>query len=122
MLLDTHIYLWWLANDGRLSPAHRAAVEAARVVYVSAASIWEAAIKAALRRTAWSGTDLVSQIDANGFAELDVAARHGAQAGALPRHHDDPFDRMLIAQAQVERLTLVTTDATFSRYDVDLLG
>ncbi len=79
---------------------------------MSAASIWEAAIKAALGKLAVEG-DLVAEIAANGFSELPISARHAQVAGKLPRHHDDPFDRLLLAQASVEALVLATADDRF---------
>ncbi len=87
-------------------------------MHVSAATIWELALKAALGRIDTGGADLTDEIAANGFVELPLSARHAAKAGALPRHHDDPFDRMLIAQAQGEELTLITRDRAFRAYEV----
>lgn len=122
LLLDTHAYLWWLDDDPQLRPAARAAIEAPQsVVHVSAASIWEIAIKAQLGRIGLRNADLTAEITANGFVELPIRAHHGQRAGALPRHHDDPFDRMLIAQAEIERLLLVTRDRRLRAYGVELL-
>jgi PIN domain nuclease of toxin-antitoxin system len=122
LLLDTHAYLWWLADDPQLRPAARAAIEAPQsVVHVSAASIWEIAVKAQLGRIGLRNADLTAEIDANGFVELPIRAHHAQRAGALPRHHDDPFDRMLIAQAEIERLLLVTRDRRLRAYGVELL-
>lgn len=90
-------------------------------MYVSAASVWEASIKRSLGRLAIEDADLVAEIGANGFLQLPVSARHGAEAGALPPVHRDPFDRMLVAQARIEQLRLATVDKTLSGYDVDLL-
>ncbi len=119
LLLDSYAYLWWLADDARLSAAARAAIADSRsIVHVSAATDWELAIKAALGRIDTGGADLTDEIAANGFVELPLSARHAAKAGALPRHHDDPFDRMLIAQAQSEELTLITRDRAFRAYEV----
>ncbi len=119
LLLDSPAYLWWLVDDGRLSAAARAAIADSRsIVHVSAATIWELEIKAALGRIDTGGADLTGEIAANGFVELPLSARHAAKAGALPRHHDDPFDRMLIAQAQSEELVLITRDRAFRAYEV----
>ncbi len=119
LLLDSHAYLWWLADDARLSAAARRAIADSRsIVHVSAATIWELAIKAALGRLDTDGADLTDEIAANGFVELPISARHAAQAGGLPSHHDDPFDRMLIAQALSEELTLITRDPAFRVYEV----
>ena len=122
LLLDTHAYLWWLSGDDRLSDATALQIREAPIVYVSAASIWEAAIKASLGRLETKGADLVAQIPANGFTELPMTAAHAAFAGSLPRHHDDPFDRMLVAQAVLERCSLVTADSRMDLYDVPLLA
>lgn len=123
LLLDSHVFLWWLADDGRLSAAARAAIVDSRsIVHISAATIWELAIKAALGRLDTGGADLAEEIAANGFFELPISSRHAAAAGALPRHHDDPFDRMLIAQARTEELVLVTRDRAFRAYEVAIHG
>lgn len=123
VLLDTHIYLWWLLDSPRL-PAAAAEVIAqpSSIVQVSAASIWEAAIKFALGRLDLDGIDLLAEVPANGFFELAVSGAHGWSAGRLPPHHRDPFDRMLVAQARHEQLTLVTDDELLTRYDVAILG
>jgi len=121
LLLDTHAYLWWLKDDPRLSEQTRQGMaDLAAIVYVSAASIWEISIKTELGKLDIDG-DPVQEIWSNGFVELPMTARHADRAGHLPRHHDDPFDRMLIAQAQLEHLVLVSRDATFKDYDVSLL-
>jgi len=121
LLLDTHAFLWWLADDRKL---HRKAREAIEVpenpVFVSAATIWEIAIKIALGKLEFEG-DPVEEIALNGFLELPMSARHAREAGRLPRHHDDPFDRMLIAQARLETKVLVTRDAAFDAYGVEIL-
>jgi len=122
LLLDTHVFLWWLSDDSTLSPDARATMtDPTSLVHVSAATVWEIAIKAHLGRLDTGGADMAHEILANGFIELPMAARHAHTAGWLPRHHDDPFDRMLIAQAQVEALTIVTRDTAFRSYDVALL-
>ena len=123
VLLDTHAFLWWLDDDRKLSPAARDAIRDPHgIVHVSAASIWEIAIKVKLGRLDVQDSNLAAEIEANGFAELAISARHAQSAGALPRHHDDPFDRMLIAQAQMEDLVLVTHDRRLRRYGVQLLA
>lgn len=123
LLLDTHAFLWWLSDDPTLSNAARAAMtNPAILVHVSAATIWEIAIKSKLGRLDTDNTDMALEIVANGFIELPMTARHAHMAGWLPRHHDDPFDRMLIAQAQCESLTLVSRDGVFNAYDVTLLA
>jgi PIN domain nuclease of toxin-antitoxin system len=118
LLLDTHVLLWWLADDYRLTPAMREAItDPATSVTVSAVSAWEMSIKAALGKLSIPD-DLVHQLEQHGFDALPVTAEDGLVAGALPRHHDDPFDRMLIAQALRRRLVLVTADRRFADYDV----
>jgi PIN domain nuclease of toxin-antitoxin system len=121
LLLDTHAVLWWLAGGDALSAAAREAIESPEsVVHVSAASAWEMSIKRAKGRLD-SPTDLGDAIDASGFQELPITVEHAHTAGALPLHHADPFDRVLIAQAQVEDLTIVTRDKAFAAYGVLLL-
>lgn len=123
LLLDTHVYLWWLADDPRLSSAVRRAIAVPdTLVHISAASIWEIAIKQGLGRLPVIQSDIVAEISENQFVELPINGRHAMRVGALPLHHRDPFDRLLVAQAQVEDLTLVSTDAALSAYDVSLLG
>ena len=122
LLLDTHVLLWWLTEDERLTPAMRTAIaEPQTSVAVSAASAWEMAIKAA-RGKLRIPEDLAEEMERQGFEGLPVTVEDGLAAGALPRHHDDPFDRMLIAQARVEGLTLVSEGAAFAAYGVRLLG
>jgi PIN domain nuclease of toxin-antitoxin system len=121
LLLDTHAYLWWLNDDPKLSDkARQGMADLTAIVYVSAASIWEISIKTQLGKLAIDG-DPVKEIWSNGFVELPMTARHADHAGRLPRHHEDPFDRMLIAQAQLEHLVLVSRDAAFKDYTVSLL-
>ena len=122
LLLDTHAYLWWLTDDRRLGKTARDAVSRPHsVVHISAASIWEIGIKVALGRLAVGSLDVVVAIRESAFEELAVTARHAHAAAALPRHHDDPFDRMLIAQARVAGATLLTVDPAFARYSVPTL-
>lgn len=121
LLLDTHVLLWWLADDPALSPRTISVVGSERDVYVSAASAWEVAIKQALGKLE-APDDLAGAVAACAFRELPVGFEHAALAGALPRHHDDPFDRMLVAQARLEGLTIVTGDTRFARYGVPVLA
>ncbi|NJL26576.1 MAG: type II toxin-antitoxin system VapC family toxin [Thermoanaerobaculia bacterium] len=121
-LADTHVYLWWLNDDPRLGPKTRAVLtDPAELVYVSAAVVWEIAIKVQLGKLDFKG-DPVAEIEANGFFELPITARHAKPAGSLPRHHDDPFDRMLIAQAESEGLVLMSFDGVFASYGTALLS
>jgi PIN domain nuclease of toxin-antitoxin system len=122
LLLDSHAFPWWLAEDPKLSAEARTAVaDPLSIVHVSAASVWELAIKAALGKLDLNGADLVEEIAENDFVELPMMARHSLAAAALPRHYEDPFDRMLIAQAQVEGLTVVTRDPAFRAYGVAIV-
>jgi PIN domain nuclease of toxin-antitoxin system len=122
LLLDTHAYLWWLTDDPRLSePAREAIGVGGSVVHVSAATVWEIAIKSTLGRLELGGADIVSEIGANGFSELPISAAHAAAAGVLPRVHADPFDRMLVAQSRLEGLVCVTRDPVFVEYQVPVL-
>lgn len=121
VLADTHAFLWWLSEDPKLVPAAREAMaDPKSTVYVSAATIWEIAIKVRIGKLEIEG-DPVEEIGANGFLELPMTARHAWVAGVLPRHHDDPFDRMLIAQAQGESLVLISRDPVFRQYGIPLL-
>ena len=115
LLLDTHILLWWLAQDARLTKRAQAAITDADKVYVSAASAWEIAIKITLGKLR-APDDLKIQMDASGFLELPISIAHAAAAGKLPPHHTDPFDRLLIAQAELESLTLLTSDRALKAY------
>ncbi|HEV3455802.1 MAG TPA: type II toxin-antitoxin system VapC family toxin [Thermoanaerobaculia bacterium] len=122
LLLDSHAFLWWLAGDRKLGAGARQAVaDPASIVHVSAATIWELAIKAALGKLDLDGADLVDEIGESDFVELPMTARHALAAAQLPRHHEDPFDRMLIAQAQLEGLTLITKDRALGAYGVPIL-
>jgi PIN domain nuclease of toxin-antitoxin system len=117
-LLDTHVFLWWLGDDPRLGGEARALIaDPDNTVFVSAASGWEIGIKRALGKL-HAPPDLEREVERNGFTPLPVTFFHGEQAGALPPHHRDPFDRMLIAQAQAEGLLLVTADNHFSAYGI----
>ncbi len=121
LLLDTHALLWWLAGGDELSAAAFEAIAASSsIVHVSAVSAWEMSIKRAKGRLE-SPTDLVDAMAANGFAELAINVAHAELAGALPPHHADPFDRLLIAQARIEGLTIVTRDPAFEVYGIPLL-
>jgi PIN domain nuclease of toxin-antitoxin system len=120
LLLDTHVLLWWLADDPALSIQARRLIANEPEVLVSAASAWEIAIKRALGKLE-APEDLTDAMDASGIGRLPIEFEHAVTAGGLPRHHDDPFDRMLVAQAQHEGLTLLTSDARIGRYAVAIL-
>ncbi len=116
LLLDTHIFLWAVSAHPRLTPALRNRLARAEAVYVSAASLWEIAIKSRLGKIDGDPLALVAAIEESGFQELSVSARHAAAVATLPLHHADPFDRLLIAQAFTEPLHLLTADQAFAAY------
>jgi len=116
LLLDTHIFLWAVTGSALLKPATRRFIESAELVHVSAASIWEIAIKARLGKIEADADELVAAIETSGFTELPVRAGHAAGVARLPLHHTDPFDRLLLAQAIVEPLRFLTADAVLVQY------
>lgn len=122
LLLDTHALIWWAGNDPRLRSGARAAISDARNdVCVSAASAWECAVKVQngkLSEAAPLVAAFRSTLERAGFAMLDITLEHALAAGALPRHHGDPWDRMLIAQALGEGMALVSKDKEMDRYGV----
>jgi PIN domain nuclease of toxin-antitoxin system len=120
LLLDTHVFLWWRENSPRLTPAARRAIAEADDAFVSAASAWEVAVKMAVGKLTIPGP-FEGAVEESGFSKLVVEFRHAATTVALPLHHGDPFDRMLIAQALTEGLALVTHDRAFAPYGVPIL-
>jgi PIN domain nuclease of toxin-antitoxin system len=121
LLLDTHALLWWSHEPNRLAArAKEAIANAENDVFVSVVSAWELAIKAALGRVRFPG-NLEAELDRHGFQKLGISFAHAQQIGSLPSHHRDPFDRMLIAQARSESLTLVTRDRYLGHYGITIL-
>ena len=121
LLLDTHVLLWWLADDPTLSQTVRAAISNGKnLVFVSAATTWEMAIKRALGKLDMPD-NLEAALTANRFQPLPITIPHGLAVADLPHHHNDPFDRLLIAQAKVEGLTLVTRDEQIKKYDIPIM-
>lgn len=126
MLLDTHALLWMVLDDLRLSRTARTQIEKVDRLAYSAASLWEIALK--LSRggfdfalpLAWHH-DLISELRQSGVARVEIEPEHCRRLQDLPWHHKDPFDRMLIAQAQVERLSILTADPHFKEYDVKVV-
>lgn len=116
LLLDTHVYLWWLQDHPKLSKEGRTKIVDASEVYVSSASIWEASIKAGIGKLEVDVNQLVSEIANSGFQELPIAAKHAAMVMRLPDIHRDPFDRILIAQALCEPLRFLTVDDILKGY------
>ncbi|GAA2109485.1 type II toxin-antitoxin system VapC family toxin [Actinomadura alba] len=119
LLLDTHVVLWWLADDPGLTEDVKVMIDTELDVFVSAASVWEIAIKQALGKV--GPADLPERVAGSELRELPITSRHALTAGRLPSLHRDPFDRMLVAQALCEGLTLVTRDSEIQKYDVSLL-
>ena len=122
LLLDTHVLLWWLAGDKRIGPKSRAAIlEPGNEVYVSAASAWEVSTKVRIGRlpgAEFLAAEFGDHLRRQGFLGLDITVEHGQRAGSLPGSHRDPFDRMLIAQAQAENLVLISSEDVFDQYGV----
>jgi PIN domain nuclease of toxin-antitoxin system len=122
LLLDTHTLLWWLDGDRRLSRAGRSAIAAEdNVVFVSAASAWELATKARLGKLPGAvdvATDVAGCLSRQGFLDLPITVVHAQRAGSLRIDHRDPFDRMLIAQAQMEDLPIVTNETLFDGFGI----
>ena len=120
LLIDTHVLLWWATSSKRLGrQASDLLSEPHNTVWVSAASIWEISIKISLKRLDSRLTSQVPEnLESNGFRPLPITIAHALAVRDLPHHHGDPFDRILIAQAQCEDLTLLTADAAIQAYDV----
>jgi PIN domain nuclease of toxin-antitoxin system len=115
-LLDTHVFLWVVTDDPRLSKPARSRLQEADTLYVSAASFWEISIKSALGKIHADVHELIKSLSPSGLTELSITVHHAARVEALPHHHADPFDRLLIAQAQSEPLYLLTADRTLAQY------
>jgi PIN domain nuclease of toxin-antitoxin system len=121
VLLDTHVLLRWFGAEPLAREATQVIAAPDSEVFVSSVSVWEAEIKIQTGKLTVGG-DLVEQVSRHGFDELAIRFEHGVTAGRLPPHHSDPFDRMLVAQAQLENLTLVTRDPVFDAYEVPVLA
>lgn len=120
LLLDSHVALWWLEDAATLGPKSRQSIMSADEVYVSSVTPWELGIKRALGKIEMPD-GLVATLELGGFVFLPISALHAERAPNLPARHRDPFDRMLVAQAQLESLTLVTADKAFHAYEVELI-
>ena len=120
LLLDTHVLLWWLDSPERIADATTTAIAQEPAVFVSAATAWEIAIKRSGGRLT-APFDVVAEIAREGFQHLPITLEHAVAAGMLDPHHRDPFDRMLVAQARLEDMVLVTADPAISKYDVRVL-
>ena len=122
LLLNTHALLWWLTGDPRLKPEVQSLIsDRENEIQLRAASLWQASIKRALGRLRFETAEITSALVSGGFRELPVKALHAIAAGDLSRYHDDPFDRMLAAQAAAEGLTLITHDKAFAPYGVSVV-
>ena len=121
LLLDTHAFLWWISDDSILrTGAHAAIVNPRNEIFVSAITAWEITVKQ-LKGKMKAPDNLAAMVDEKGFAHLPLTFHHAELAARLPRHHKDPFDRFLIAQAQAEGLTVITRDAHFPLYGIRTL-
>ena len=121
LLLDTHVLLWWLADDTRLrAEAKNAIAEPENIVFVSAVTTWEIAIKTGLGKLILP-EGLEEQISKNAFTPLPITIAHTLAIAQLPPIHQDPFDRMLVSQALLEEMTLITHDQRIMKYDVEIL-
>jgi PIN domain nuclease of toxin-antitoxin system len=120
LLLDTHVVLWGLTSDPTLEEDFLDRLRHDPDIFISPITLWEITIKQAAGKLA-GPPDLAERVSRMGFQELPVTHAHAIVAGRLPTHHRDPFDRMLIAQAVIEQLTLATRDSDIHRYDVDTL-
>lgn len=124
-LLDTHTFLWWITDDPQLSPQARQIIsDTDNTIYLSAASGWEMAIKAKLGKLTLPDNlpaFLFEQMSANAIFELPVKLNHALHVYNLPEHHRDPFDRLIISQAQLEKLPIITGDRFISRYNVEIV-
>ena len=122
ILLDTHVLIWALENNPGLSDSARESItRAGNMVFVSSVSVWEIAIKKAMGKLE-TPDNLQQEIALHRFTPLQINYDHAELAGKLPDIHKDPFDRMLIAQAIIEKLTLVTRDKAIAQYDVNILA
>ena len=121
LLLDTHTFLWWNADDAALGQIAREAIaEPENIVFVSAATAWEIATKRESGKLEAPGA-VADWIQDNGFTEIAIEVEHAILSAELPKRHRDPFDRLLVAQASIEELTLVTSDSEIVKYDVQTL-
>lgn len=120
-LLDTHILLWWLSDSSKLPQKAKELIrDPQNAFFVSSASAWEIAIKEALGKLKIPN-DLEKAMLVNNFLHLTITIPHALSAGKLPLHHPDPFDRMLVAQAKIENLTIITHDTIFKKYSTNVL-
>ncbi|MGW1185299.1 type II toxin-antitoxin system VapC family toxin [Streptomyces drozdowiczii] len=120
MLLDTYVVLWWLDDSPELAEEVKHLLDTEPSVFVSAVTPWEISIKQSLGKL-HGPADLAERVRDSQFTSLPITAGHGVRAGRLPEHHRDPFDRILIAQAQTEGMTILTRDKWIPSYDVRVM-
>ncbi|MBK3555013.1 type II toxin-antitoxin system VapC family toxin [Streptomyces sp. MBT56] len=121
LLIDTHVILWWLADSDELSDRVKDLLDTEPSVHISAVSGWEIAIKQSMGKLD-GPEDLAERVRDSQFTALPITAGHGVRAGRLPALHRDPFDRILVAQAQTEGMTVVTRDKWIPQYDVSVMA
>jgi PIN domain nuclease of toxin-antitoxin system len=125
LLLDTHVLLWLFAHPAKIKRSVRERLaDPANDVFVSAVSTWEIAIKVSIGKLTLPGESreyVLERIERAGLLPLSITPEHALGVAALPAHHLDPFDRLLIAQAQAERMTIVTSDRAFAKYGIDMM-
>ena len=122
LLLDTHTFLWAIDDSPNLSQEARAAItDGNNLVFVSAATAWEISIKKAIGKLVFPGGSYLDELSVHRFMPLDITTEHALAVENLPQHHKDPFDRLLVAQAQIEKLTLVTRDPRIKQYSVQII-
>ena len=122
LLLDTHTFLWAIDDNPNLSQEARAAItDGHNMIFVSAATAWEISIKKAIGKLTIPGGSYLDELSVHRFTPLDITTEHALAVENLPQHHKDPFDRLLIAQAQIEKLILVTRDSSIKQYAVQVI-
>ena len=122
LLLDTHTFLWAIDNHPNLSQDARAAItDGSNIVFVSAATAWEISIKKAIGKLTIPQENYLNELSVHRFTPLDITTEHALAVEHLPQYHKDPFDRLLIAQAQIEKLTLITRDPRIKQYAVQVI-
>lgn len=123
LLLDTHVFLWAIENHPNLSaPARSAITDGRNIVFVSAVTAWEIAIKRSIGKLNVPEGNYLEELRLHRFMPLDITTVHALAVETLPPYHKDPFDRLLIAQAQIEKLTLVTRDTKIMAYDLPVIA
>lgn len=120
ILIDTHALLWWLSDNPKLGTKARHQIATCETAYVSIASLWEIVIKKGIGKLEADLHSIFDAIQKNGFANLSIEPRHLLSLDQLPDYHRDPFDRIIISQAQSDNLRILTVDSAFEKYDVEI--